>query len=195
MPCSPCLRFLILSVFLAGTAWSQSTPTQALNEQLRAQFEAQQRAAYQARQIGRQVQTRRLQPPCAVPDSWYPLRTCKVSTSAAECGKGFNAWPTHDLCCASGTGAFADGCTNFDLVSKKGCWIPGKTIVNYFFEIDQFKSLMSKFTYCVVDIFLVAGKFHPFTTCAFTQNVTRCEMVSSRCNHSFNIRNSLRINA
>lgn len=197
------MRIVIVGTMVASVCRSQTTPTEALNQQMRAQFEDQQRAAYMARQQQqqqRQVQTRRLQPPCAVPDSWYPLRTCKVSASAAECAKGFNAWPTYSLCCAPGTGAFANGCTDFDAVAEKGCWIPGNVnVVSFFFYIAFcmfpsfcYKIILQRIYKSAGDIDcigmirlyssvcgLIAGKFHPFTTCTHTTNISRCEMVRS----------------
>lgn len=110
--------FLTVSLLFFRPSSAQMTPTERLNEQRRQQAEAAQRAAYE-----RRVQSRRLPAPCVVPDSWYPLRTCRVSSSPQECSRGWNAWATFNECCAPRFGAFPQGCTDFTKEVK--CWIPG----------------------------------------------------------------------
>jgi hypothetical protein len=58
---------------------------------------------------------------------YYPLRTCRVSSSAGECARGWNGWTTFQDCCRPGSGgAFPQGCTDFNREAQ--CWIP----VGYF---------------------------------------------------------------
>ena len=111
-----CLLVVLSSHLVAG----QPSPTERLNEQRRQQ----QQAAYRAQQDARRVSTRRLPAPCVVPDSYYPLRTCKVSSNPQECGRGFNAWSNFVECCRPGQGgAFPQGCTDFNKPVQ--CWVPG----------------------------------------------------------------------
>lgn len=74
---------LTASSALAAPTMAALTPTQLLAEQRTAQQQqAYQHAAAQANNAW--TYARRLDPPCFVPDSYYPLQTCKVSTSVAE---------------------------------------------------------------------------------------------------------------
>ncbi|KAL6769934.1 hypothetical protein ACKKBG_A32935 [Auxenochlorella protothecoides x Auxenochlorella symbiontica] len=60
--------------------------------------------------------------PCYVPDSWYPIQTCRKETSLSACVRGFNAYATEDICCsASGAGAFPGGCSS----EVAECWVAG----------------------------------------------------------------------
>ena len=129
---------LAISHFVAA----QMSPTQKLAEQRRQQ----QQAAYKAQQDARKVATRRLPAPCVVPDSYYPLRTCKISSSPQECGRGFNAWPNFNECCRPGQGgAFPKGCTDFNKAVE--CWIPGKYIADVITYIIYLKLLDAKNDY------------------------------------------------
>ena len=74
----------LLAVMLAVQLCAALTPTEQLAEQRRHQQEQQ-----VAQQNARRVQTRRLPVPCVVPDDYYPLRTCRVSSSGAECARGW----------------------------------------------------------------------------------------------------------
>lgn len=117
----------LVTLFMASqVVLAQLSPTEQLNQQRQAQLREQQRQiqqSQQAAQNARRIATRRLQPPCVVPDSYYPLRTCAVSTSATACGRGYNAWPTFAECCQRGSrGAFPQGCTDFS--RNVTCWIP-----------------------------------------------------------------------
>ena len=114
-----CLSLVALLV-VSELAAAQQTPTERLNEQRRQQA----MDAQKAQQGVRRVTTRRLPAPCVVPDSYYPLRTCRVSSNPQECGRGFNAWATFGECCRPGQGsAFPQGCTDFS--KNVQCFIPG----------------------------------------------------------------------
>lgn len=47
--------------------------------------------------------------PCYFVDSYYPERTCTMSTDIAECNKGWGVYASMEVCCAKGVG-FQDGC-------------------------------------------------------------------------------------
>jgi hypothetical protein len=99
-----CLASLLL---VSPFASAQPSPTERLNAQRRQQAQQQRQQQQQAQ---RRVATRRLPAPCAVPDSYYPLRTCRVSSDPRECGKGWNAWGSFAECCRPGNGgAFPQG--------------------------------------------------------------------------------------
>jgi hypothetical protein len=105
-----------------SVAHAQMTPTEQLADQRRRQ-QQQQQQQQQAQQNARRVTTRRLPAPCAVPDNYYPLRSCRVSASAVECARGWNAWSTFAECCRPGANtAFPQGCT--DLNREVECWTP-----------------------------------------------------------------------
>jgi type II secretory pathway pseudopilin PulG len=115
-----CLVSLLLVSHMAS---AQPSPTERLNAQRQQQAQQQRQQQQQAQQ--RRVATRRLPAPCVVPDSYYPLRTCKVSSDPRECGKGWNAWASFAECCRPGNGgAFPRGCTDFN--KQVECWIPCK---------------------------------------------------------------------
>lgn len=112
--------FIVVCILNDARVRAQPTPTERLAQQRRDQ----QMANYKAQLDARHVTTRRLPAPCVVPDSYYPLRTCKISSSPAECGRGFNAWATFSECCRPGAGgAFPQGCTDFN--KQVTCWVPG----------------------------------------------------------------------
>ena len=95
---------LIFSTFTSA----QPSPTERINYQRQQQAQQQRQQQQQAQQ--RRVATRRLPAPCVVPDSYYPLRTCRVSSDPRECGKGWNAWASFAECCRPGNGgAFPQG--------------------------------------------------------------------------------------
>jgi hypothetical protein len=103
------------------------SPTELLNAQRMQQQQATQQAATQAQ--NRKVVTQRLQPPCFTQDSWYPIRTCKVSNRPSVCGKEYNAWPTHEQCCSTlaNSGFGQKGCTNIETdFNEKPCYIAGE---------------------------------------------------------------------
>ncbi|KAH7620906.1 hypothetical protein NADE_003515 [Nannochloris sp. 'desiccata'] len=113
-----CLASLLLVSHLAS---AQPTPTEMLNAQR--QQQVQQQRVQQQQENQRRVATRRLPAPCVVPESYYPFRTCKVSSNPRECGKGWNAWASFADCCRPGNGgAFPQGCTNFN--KQVECYIP-----------------------------------------------------------------------
>jgi hypothetical protein len=115
---------LALAALLASAA--AQTPTAAqLNAQRNAELGRQQQAARQQQQQAeqRRIATRRLPVPCVVPDSYYPLRTCRVSPAPNECARGYNAWPTFADCCAARTGAHLAGCTDLSAPTPT-CFIP-----------------------------------------------------------------------
>lgn len=73
--------------------------------------------------LGRDILGNRLPAPCAVPDSYYPYKTCRITNNAGDCGKGYNAYATLAECCAPNSGAFGpDGCTK---AVNDGCWVAG----------------------------------------------------------------------
>ncbi|KAI3429365.1 hypothetical protein D9Q98_005460 [Chlorella vulgaris] len=113
---------LLLLACIASSACARSlfapTPTEALNAQRNQQQQAAAAAANNRAPV-----PRRLPPPCYVPSSYAPYQTCAVSTDAATCGRGFNAWPSYEQCCAKqrgAIGAFPTGCTNFS--ANLTCW-------------------------------------------------------------------------
>lgn len=70
----------------------------------------------------RTLQAPRLTAPCAVTDSYYPFKTCKISKDDAQCQLGMNTFATMEECCQKSFGK--DGCT--DTSSSARCWIPGE---------------------------------------------------------------------
>lgn len=70
----------------------------------------------------RDLSAARLPAPCAVPDTYYPFRTCKISKNDAECGKGFNAFATMEQCCSVAFGK--EGCNGPSV--EDSCWMPGE---------------------------------------------------------------------
>ena len=48
--------------------------------------------------------------PCFFVDSYYPDRTCQMSSDIAECNKGWGVYGSMEVCCAKGVG-FSDGCS------------------------------------------------------------------------------------
>lgn len=73
-------------------------------------------------QGARTLQAPRLKAPCAVTDTYYPFKTCKVSQDDAECGLGNNSFATMAECCSASFGK--EGCT--DASSSARCWVPGQ---------------------------------------------------------------------
>jgi len=117
------VAFVVLALVAGDVVLGQKTPTELLNDQRRQQA----LDAANALNGARRVSTRRLSAPCVVPDSYYPLRTCRVSSSPQECGKGYNAWATFGECCSPGAGgAFPQGCTDFS--KEVICYIPGALV-------------------------------------------------------------------
>ena len=70
----------------------------------------------------RTLQASRLTAPCAITDTYYPFRTCRISKDDTECKLGLNTFATMEECCTTSFGK--DGCT--DTSSKSGCWVPGE---------------------------------------------------------------------
>eukprot|EP00887_Chlorella_sp_A99_P003182 scaffold9.g3182.t1 len=134
-----CLLALSAATGAAGRDLLAPTPTQAANAARAGQPQsqtgaltptqaaaAQQAALRNAQAAARPiVNTRRLQPPCFVPSSYYPLQTCELSTSASQCGQGFNAFPDYNSCCKPG-GMWKNGCTDVDGWIRRNmtCYIP-----------------------------------------------------------------------
>lgn len=137
-----CLASLLLVSHLAS---AQPTPTEMLNAQR--QQQVQQQRVQQQQENQRRVATRRLPAPCVVPESYYPFRTCKVSSNPRECGKGWNAWASFADCCRPGNGgAFPQGCTNFN--KQVECYIPCKltylcSIIKYIYPCTNIFNINS----------------------------------------------------
>ncbi|PRW60602.1 hypothetical protein C2E21_0843 [Chlorella sorokiniana] len=102
------------------------SPTEKINAQKAEQDRAAAAAAAAKAQQAAQQAAKRLKPPCFVPTSYYPIRSCGISTDAAVCGRGFNAFPSYDICCArqrGNIGFHPEGCTNLNATLT--CWVAG----------------------------------------------------------------------
>jgi hypothetical protein len=63
--------------------------------------------------------------PCFFVDSYYPDRTCTMSSDIAECNRGWGVYGSNEVCCSKGVG-FSDGCskTSANAVSASSALSP-----------------------------------------------------------------------
>jgi hypothetical protein len=70
----------------------------------------------------RTLQAPRTRAPCAITDTYYPFRTCRISKDDTECQLGLNTFSSMQECCTTSFGK--DGCT--DSSSNSTCWVAGQ---------------------------------------------------------------------